>query len=259
MTCAPSAPVFWQRQPKLPMPVMRFLNARMEAALATPAGRALLVWPMVLGAPGQREAWPDGMPEPELLARAAPLLAPLGVRDPAAAWAEAMARHTDTADLGPAGWVPHRIWAPLGALVSLRLGVALLALMGQPEDERYHLACGVALFNSALFHECHDAFEPLWRPAEGELRVGLQGLILLAGGFHHLQVENAGGMISLWRDALPPLELVGDSLRTPWGTIGFGDALEAAAERLAWLNGTYDGDLPLSPLWAMSRPAMELT
>lgn len=259
MTCAPSAPVFWQRQPRLPMPVMRFLNARIEAALGDPADRALLVWPLVLGAPGLRDGHPDGVPEPELLAKAAPMLRPLGVTDPEAAWAAALGRHPDTADLGPAGWVPHRIWAPLGALVSLRLGVALLALMGQPEDERYALACGVALFNSALFHESHDAFELRWRPAEGDLRAGLQGLILLAGGFHHLQVENPGGMLGLWRDALPTLELLGGALRTPWGVVEYQDALEAAAERLAWLNGTYDGDLPMTPLWAMPRPTLELT
>jgi hypothetical protein len=259
MTCAPSAPVFWQRQPRLPMPVMRFLNARIEAALADPAARALLVWPLVLGAPGLLESHPDGVPELELLARAEPMLRPLGVTDPDAAWAEAVGRLPDTADLGRNGWTPHRIWAPLGALVSLRLGVALLALMGQPEDDRYPLAAGAALFNSALFHESHSAFEQLWRPAGGDLRAGLQGLILLAGGFHHLQLENAGGMISLWRDALAILELLGGALRTPWGLVECQDALESAAQRLAWLNATYDGDMPLSPLWAMSRPVMELT
>jgi hypothetical protein len=241
------------------MPVMRFLNARVEAALADPGDRAMLVWPLVLGAPGLRESHPDGVPEAELLARAESMLKPLGVADPAAAWAKAVGRLPDTADLGPDGWVPHRIWAPLAALVSLRLGVALLALMGQPEDDRYPLASGVALFNSALFHECHDAFELLWRPAEGDLRAGLQGLIMLAAGFHHLQVENPGGMLGLWRDALPPLELLGGALRTPWGVVEYQAALESAAERLAWLNATYDGDLPLSPLWAMSRPVMELT
>ena len=68
MSCAPLAPVFWQRQPKLPLPVMKFMGARLEAALRSPADRAVLVWPMVLGAPRLREAHPDGVPEPELLA-----------------------------------------------------------------------------------------------------------------------------------------------------------------------------------------------
>jgi hypothetical protein len=259
MACAPAAaPVFWQRQPRLPLPVLRFLGARMEAALRSPAHRSLLVWPMVLGAPGLRDSHPDGVPEPELLARAGALLGPLGVADPAAAWADALERLPDTADRGPAGWVPHRIWEPLGSLVSLRLGVALLALVGQPEDGRYGLACGTALFNSGLFHECHDALEPLWLGAAGELRTGLQGLILLAGGFHHLQLDNPGGMISLWRDALPALERFPGILATPWGAVGFSGAAAAAAERLRWLDG-FDGDMALDPLWAMSRPVLELT
>jgi len=258
MSCAPIAPVFWQRQPKLPLPVLKFLGARMEAALVAPADRALLVWPLVLGAPRMRETHPDGVPEPELLEGASAMLGALGQGDPRAAWKRAMALLPNTADHGPAGWVPHRIWDPMASLVSLRLGVALLAMLGQPEDARYGLACGVALFNSALFHECHDALEPLWLGAEGELKTGLQGLILLAGGFHHLQLENAGGMISLWEDALPVLDRFGGELGTPWGTVDCAAAAAAAAERMDWLEH-FDGDMELAPLWAMSRPTLELT
>ncbi len=256
MSCAPLAPVFWQRQPKLPLPVLKFLGARLEAALREPADRALLVWPVVLGAPGLRAEHPDGVPEPLLLAGATPMLEALGQRDPKAAWDRAMALLPNTADHGPAGWVPHRIWDPMASLVSLRLGVALLALLGQPEDERYALACGVALFNSALFHECHDALEPLWLKAEDDLKSGLQGLILLAGGFHHHQLHNAGGMISLWEDALPVLERLDGRLATPWGVVGFAEGADAAAERMAWLE-RFDGDMELDPLWAMARPTLE--
>jgi len=258
MSCAPSDPVFWQRQPRLPLPVLKFLGARLEAALRSPGDRSLLVWPMVLGAPGLRETFPQGVPEPELLAKAGPMLAALGAADAAAAWRDALERLPDTADRGPSGFEPHRIWAPLAPLVSLRMGVALLALMGQPEDGRYGLACGVALFNSALFHECHDALEPLWRESQGTLKAGLQGLILLAGGFHHLQLHNADGMISLWRDALPALDRLGDALRTPWGTVGFRAGAASAAERMGWLD-RFDGDMALDPLWEMSRPVLELT
>jgi hypothetical protein len=250
--------VFWQRQPKLPLPVLKFMGARLEAALRTPADRALLVWPMVLGAPKMREAHPDGVPEPELLAGADSMLGALGVRDPRAAWEDALRRLPNTADHGSKGWVPHRIWDPMASLVSLRLGVALLALLGQPEDQRYGLACGVTLFNCALFHECHDALEPLWLEAEMPLKTGLQGLILLAGGFHHLQLQNAGGMISLWEDALPALDRFDGALATPWGIVGFEAGTAAAAERMAWLEH-FDGDMALDPLWAMSRPTLELT
>lgn len=258
MSCAPLAPVFWQRQPKLPLPVLKFMGARLEAALRAPADRALLVWPMVLGAPRLREAHPDGVPEPELLAAAASTLEVLGQRDPAAAFARAMELLPNTADRGSRGWVPHRIWDPLAPLVSLRLGVALLALLGQPEDARYPLACGTALFNSALFHECHAALEPLWLRAADGLKEGLQALILLAGGFHHMQVHNAGGMISLWEDALPGFERLGGRVATPWGTVRCAGAAAAAAERMAWLE-RYDGAMELDPLWALARPTWELT
>ena len=258
MSCGPLAPVFWQRQPKLPLPLLKFMGARLEAALREPGDRAVLVWPIVLGAPRLRAAHPDGVAEPLLLAGAAPMLEALGQRDPGAAWARAMALLPNTADPGPAGWVPHRIWDPLASLVSLRMGVALLAMLGQPEDRRYRLACGVALFNSALFHECHDALEPLWLKAEGELKAGLQGLILLAGGFHHLQLHNAGGMISLWEDALAMLGRCAGQVATPWGSVAFPAAAAAAEERLAWLE-RYDGDMELDPLWALSRPTLELT
>jgi hypothetical protein len=198
------------------------------------------------------------VPEPVLLAGAAPMLEALGLRDPRAAFEQALAQLPTTADRAEEGWLPHRIWAPMAGLVSLRQGVALLAMLGQPEDERYGLACGVALFNAALFHECHDALEPLWLKAEPPLKNGLQGLILLAGGFHHLQLHNAGGMISLWGDALAALDPAGGALATPWGSVDFQGGRAAAAERMAWLDH-YDGDMALDPLWAMSRPVLELT
>ena len=258
MSCPPLAPVFWQRQPKLPLPILKFLGLRVEAALKAPADRTLLVWPMVLGAPSLLETHPDGIPEPILLARAAALFGTLGVTDPLEAWKRALERMPTTADPGPTGWLPGRIWAPMSALVSLRLGVALLALLGQPEDDTYGLACGVALFNAALFHESHDALEPLWQGAEGSLKAGLQGLIMLAGGYHHLQLGSPGGMIGLWQEALPVLERFDGALETPWGTVAFAPGAESAAQRLDWLD-RFDGDMALDPLWAMPRPTWELT
>jgi len=186
------------------------------------------------------------------------MLGPLGVTDPAQAWRRAMERMPNTADPGPSGWLPGRIWDPMSALVSLRLGVTLLALLGQPEDGTYGLACGVALFNAALFHECHDALEPLWQRAEGDLKAGLQALIMLAGGFHHMQLHSPAGMIGLWQEALPVLERFDDALDTPWGTVAFAPGVRTAAQCLSWLE-RYDGDMALDPLWAMPRPTWELT
>lgn len=257
MACGPRTPVFWQRQPGLPRPVLGFLRSRLEAALADPADRALLVWPTVLGAPRVREEFPGGLPEAELLARAGAMLPQ---EDPGRAWRDALARFPDTADRGPGGWVPQRIWEPLSSLVSLRSGVTLLALLGLPAGEAYPLAAGVSLFNAALFHECHDALEPLWLEAEGPLKAGLQGLILMAGGFHHHQVQNAPGMAGLFEDAVEALGGSG-GLATPWGTVGYGSALDLVRERLTALNdefGLRAEEPPWERLWSLDRPEWEL-
>jgi len=264
MSCGPRTPVFWQRQPRLPLPVLRFLGSRLEAALAEPRERAHLVWPAVLGAPRVREEHPGGLPEAELLARAAPMLAPVlpGV-SPQDAWRATREAFPDTADRGPTGWVPQRVWDPLASLVSLRAGVTLLALLGLPEDSRYTLAAGVSLFNAALFHECHDALEPLWMESPEPRRTALQGLIMLAGGYHHHQLQNAPGMASLWEDALPALAGSGPgALATPWGTVTFGQSLGTARSRLAALENLDGERCPEPPwdlLWTLERPEWELT
>jgi hypothetical protein len=186
----------------------------------------------------------------------------LAAQDPGAAWRSDLERFPGTADRGPTGWIPQRAWEPLASLVSLRSGVALLALLGLPEDDRYALAAGVSLFNAALFHECHDALEPLWLDAEGPLKTGLQGLILVAGGYHHHQTQNAPGMASLWEDALTALAEAGEALPTPWGTLGFGQSLAGIRARLAALEndvGERDAEPPWDRLWSLERPEWELT
>ncbi|GEM_PF-219962 len=262
MSCSPRTPVFWQRQPRLPLPVLRFLGARVHAALADPADRALLAWPAILGAPKVREEHPGGLPEADLLARAEPMLVALrpGPAGAEGAWRDCLARFPDTADKGPTGWVPQRVWEPLGSLVSLRSGVALLALLGLPEDERYPLAAGVSLFNAALFHECHDALEVLWNASEGPGKTALQGLILMAGGYHHLQLENAPGMAGLWEDSLDALAGVGDEIGTTWGTVRLGETLETMRARLAALEdgeGERFSEPPWERLWTLQRPEWE--
>jgi hypothetical protein len=264
MACPTRTPAFWQRQPRLPQPVLRYLGARLEASLLDPADRALLAWPAILGAPKVREAFPGGIPEAELLERARPMAEPAlqGRGSLQEAWRISLGRFPDTADRGETGWIPHRIWDPLASLVSLRCGVTLLALLGLPGGERYPLAAAVSLFNAALFHESHDALEPLWSGAEGEVRRGLQGLILVAGGFHHHQIQNAPGMAGLWEDALAALEPAGGALDTPWGTLGFASCLDAVRARLDALDtggGERDAEPPWDRLWGLERPEWELT
>lgn len=256
MSCA-TAPVFWAPQQRLPLPLQRFLRVRLEAALQEPTRRSLLVWPTVLGSPTLRDRFPEGISEAELFAQAGRMLAALGVNDPAQAWQEVLAAHPDTADRGPKGWLPQRIWDPLASAISLRCGVILLALTGQPEDGRYRFSAAVTLFNSALFHECHDSLESLWQDATGDLKRGLQGLILMAAGFYHQQQQDALGMISLWKDAQAALDGFEGELATPWGRVEFSQSLASMEKRILWVRGL-DTEDRLDGLWEMPRPEWEL-
>ncbi len=248
---------FWQRQPLLPLEIQRVLRARTEAALADPTAREGLVWPTILGAPKLRQDHPGGLPEDQLLAHAACLLAPLGIPDPAAAWRDHQRQWTDTAEAGPDGWRPSAAWGAWGPLVSLRCGWQLAALTPLPLDDRYPLACGVSFFNHGLFHECHDALEPLWMDASGDLKERLQGLILLAAGYHHLQLHNLRGLVSVWAEAVARLEPCGGNVPTPWGEVRAEAALALTARRLGRAQELRE-DADLAELWALDRPTWEL-
>ena len=252
MSCA-TAPVFWTRQQRLPFPLLRFVGVRLDAALTDPGERSLLVWPTILGAPRMRETYPEGLSEAELFDQAGRMLATLGCIDPWSAWRKTLQMFPDTADKGATGWIPQQVWEPLSSHISLRCGVILLALTGQPEDERFPLASGVTLFNSALFHETHDALEMLWRQSSGDLKKGLQGLIFMTAGFFHQQHHDAKGMISLWKDALEALAPFAGELSTPWGIVDFSMSLDSVAQRIAWMR-ELDAEANLDGLWAMPRP-----
>ena len=245
---------FFQRQPVLPLPIQRFLRARIEAALHDPGQRFHLAWPTVLGAPRLRELHPDGIPEPQLFAHAAKMLGSLGMADPAAAWAETVAAFPDTAEPGGTGWRPHPAWGAFGPLVSLRSGWQLMALTPLPLDDRYGLSCGVSLFNHGLYHESHDALEPLWIEAQGDLKAALQGLILLTAGYHHLQLQNASGMKAVWEDALARLAPFQGRAATPWGAVDFEVAAGLTGERLRRLKAGPDWP----ELWRLDRPLWTL-
>jgi hypothetical protein len=241
--------------------IQRFLKEGLEAALLDPEARQALVWPTILGAPVLRSAHPHGLPEAELLGHAARMLAALGQHDPSAAWKAQMARWPDTADLGPGGWRPAASWGAWGPLVSLRCGWQLAALTPLPLGPRYPLACGVSLFNHGLYHECHDALEPLWAVAEADLKNRLQGLILLAGGYHHLQLHNFVGLLSLWEEALARLGACGGRVATPWGEVRAETALDLTARRLDHgkrMTVDADDEAIFGPLWALDRPTWEL-
>jgi hypothetical protein len=251
---------FWQRQPGLPLEIHRFLQDRMEVALGSPEARQALVWPTILGAPGLRARHPEGIPESELLGHAARMLSALGHHDPAAAWQVNLEAWPDTAEGGPEGWRPAPDWGAWGPLVSLRCGWQLAALTPLPLGERYPVACGVSLFNHGLFHECHGALEPLWAAAEGELKARLQGLILMAGGYHHLQLHNLGGLRSLWEEAVERLEPCRGRVPTPWGEVRAEVALDLTIQRLDHGRPLPDGAddaAVFGLLWSLDRPTWE--
>ena len=192
-----------------------------------------------------------------MLGHAARMLSALGHHDPVAAWKAHLAAWPDTAEAGPTGWRPAAAWGAWGPLVSLRCGWQLAALTPLPLGARYPLACGVSLFNHGLYHECHDALEPLWDAAEGDLKGQLQGLILLTGGYHHLQQHNLRGMLALWEEGVGRLEACGGRVATPWGEVRAEVALDLTARRLDHGRRMTD-DSDLSALWALDRPTWEL-
>lgn len=256
MSCGEQRPLFFQRQPVLPLLVQRFLRMRLEAALHDPKDRALLVWPTVLGSPKLRQEFPGGLPEKVILSHAWKMLRDLGIDDPEASWRDGIARFPETAEQGDTGFKPHRDWGSLGPLVSLRSGVALSALTELPVDEGYGLKAGLVLFNSALYHETHDALEGIWKDAAGDLREGLQGLILMTAGYHHLQLHNLNGMKAVWQESIHRLADFGGLLDTPWGRVDHRDAVEYTKERMAHLNTGTEG---FEPLWAMPVPRWEIS
>jgi len=252
-----SRPVFWQRQPRFPLPIMQFLRSRLSLSMEDPARRSLLAWPTLLGAPRLVEGFPEGIPFGDLMERAAPLLGPMDLGDPEACWLRDLSSHPDTAERGPRGWQAHPTWASMDSLVSLRAGVTLLALMGPHGAANTPFGAAAALFNSALYHECHDLLEPLWGSARGHLKAELQGLILLAAAFHHQQLHNVAGMVGLLEDAVALLAPRSGALESPWGTLHYTAAVEAASTRLAWMEGK-DRNTDLGPLWDLPRPTWEL-
>jgi len=256
MTCGDGRPIFFQRQPVLPLLVQRFLRTRLEAALEDPKDRALLVWPTLLGAPKLRQGFPGGMPEQVIFSHAMKMLRDLGNEDPEASWLDGMTRFPETAEQGDTGFKPHRDWGSLGPLVSLRSGVALSALTELPVDETYGLKAGLVFFNSALYHETHDALELLWKDAGGSLREGLQGLILMTAGYHHLQLHNLNGMKAVWEESIHRLDGFGGLLDTPWGRVDHRDAIICTQERVAYID-SWKKDL--EPLWAMPVPRWEIS
>lgn len=65
---------------------------------------------------------------------------------------------------------------------------------------------GIIFFNSGRYFEAHEAWEDLWRPTRGPLRLFYQGLVQAAVGLHHLSRGNINGARAQLNKSLSKLE-----------------------------------------------------
>ena len=66
---------------------------------------------------------------------------------------------------------------------------------------------GITLFNQGKFFEAHEAWEPLWLCAEAPReKQFLQGLIMIAGAFHHYVRRECTGASALLEKSRKALE-----------------------------------------------------
>jgi predicted metal-dependent hydrolase len=68
------------------------------------------------------------------------------------------------------------------------------------------LRAGIFFFNEGRYFEAHEAWEDLWRPTRGPLRLYYQGLVQAAVGMHHLGRGNRNGAQAQISKSLAKLE-----------------------------------------------------
>jgi predicted metal-dependent hydrolase len=65
---------------------------------------------------------------------------------------------------------------------------------------------GINFFNAGRYFEAHEAWEDLWRPTRGPLRLFYQGLVQAAVGMHHRSRGNMNGARAQLAKSLSKLE-----------------------------------------------------
>jgi predicted metal-dependent hydrolase len=63
----------------------------------------------------------------------------------------------------------------------------------------------VGYFNSERFWECHETLESVWRPAVGEEKKLVQGIILVCAALVHEQRGERDVGLGIYRRALPQI------------------------------------------------------
>ena len=76
------------------------------------------------------------------------------------------------------------------------------------KDRTYFYEKGIDLFNQGRFFECHEAWEEVWKGADGELKLFYQGLIQAAVAILHAQRGNLEGAQSLYEKASAKLDAI---------------------------------------------------
>lgn len=67
------------------------------------------------------------------------------------------------------------------------------------------LDAAVRYFNSERYWECHETLESVWRPAKGEERSLIQGVILVCAALVHEQRGERDVALGIYRRALPQI------------------------------------------------------
>ena len=67
---------------------------------------------------------------------------------------------------------------------------------------------GIELFNQGRFFECHEAWEEIWKRADGEAKLFYQGLIQAAVAILHAERGNFEGARSIYQKASAKLDSI---------------------------------------------------
>jgi predicted metal-dependent hydrolase len=81
-----------------------------------------------------------------------------------------------------------------------------LSVIYMPAGSSNLLEQGIIFFNGGRYFEAHEAWEDMWRPARGPLRLFYQGLVQSAVGMHHLTHGNLNGATAQLMKALAKLD-----------------------------------------------------
>ena len=111
------------------------------------------------------------------------------------------------------------------------------------KDRTYFYEKGIDLFNEGRFFECHEAWEEVWKGAEGELKLFYQGLIQAAVAILHAQRGNLEGAQSLYEKASVKLEAIP---REHMG-LAIAELHDALAEFIEAALNSGGGPLPAPP------------